>query len=88
MRKHFFWLRYPDPLTKEPKEDRIELALEYEPLPETPLEHYLKERDLNKFRKRLQINRVSDRTPLHWWYIPQSGDVIRCAFSTPMGVGE
>ena len=88
MRKHFFWLRYPDPLSKEPQEDRIELALEHEPLPETALEQYLKERGLTKFRKRLQINRMSDRVPLHWWYVPQSGDVVRCALVSPMGVDE
>lgn len=88
MRKHFFWLRYPDQLSKEPREDRIALALEHEPLPEIQLEHYLKERGLTKFRKRLQINRMSDRVPLHWWYVPQSGDVIHCTLVSPIGADE
>lgn len=86
MRKHFFWLRYPDPLTKEPMEDRIELALEGEPLPETSLESYLDERKLKKFRQRLHMDRLHDRVPVHPWYVPQSGDVIRCTLRTPIGV--
>lgn len=94
MRKHFFWLRYPDPATigvpaefqNEPKEDRIELALEGAPLPETPIEHYLRDRGLighgSKARRRLHMDRMSDRVPIHYWYVPQSGDVIRCTIRT------
>lgn len=79
MRKHFFWLHYPDPATGERREERIELAVEGAPLPETALDHYLKERGLNKIRKRLHIKRMRDSVPLHWWYVPQSGDVVHCS---------
>lgn len=79
MRRHFFWLHYPDPLTKERHEERIALALEEEPLPETRLEYYLKERGLNKIRRNLHIKRLKDNVPLHWWYVPQSGDVVHCS---------
>lgn len=100
MRKHFFWLRYPEPTTvdvpaefqNEPKEDRIELALEFEPLPTAPLEHYLRERGLvgpgAKLRKRLHMERMSDHVPVHYWYVPQSGDVIRCTARAAMRIGE
>lgn len=88
MRKHFFWLLYPNQLSKEPKEDRIMLALEHEPLPKTQLKYYLEERGLTKFRKRMQIKRMRDRVPLHWWYVPQSGDVIRCTLISLIGVDE
>lgn len=94
MRKHFFWLRYPDPATigigaefqNEPKEDRIELALEGEPLPERPLEEYLNERGLRSARRKLHMARLSDRVPVHFWYVPQSGDVIQCDIRAPMKV--
>jgi hypothetical protein len=88
MRKHFFWLRYPDPLTREPREDRIELALEGESLPERPLEVYIKERGLKQFWQRMHIDRAVDRVPLHFWYVPQSGDVIRCVLRSPVGTDE
>jgi len=87
MRKHFFWLRYPDPQTldvqdaefqNDPKEDRIELAIEGDPLPELPLEEYLNSRGLRKARRKLHMIRLKDRVPVHFWYIPQSGDVIQC----------
>lgn len=86
MRKHFFWLQYPDPLDPrngDQKQDRIELALEGEALPETNLNTYLKDRDLNKYRRHLHMIRLQDRIPLHWWYIPQSGDVVRCSYRDP-----
>lgn len=96
MRKHFFWLRYPDPQTigvssefaNEPKEDRIELALEGAPLPDKPLEEYLNARGLRKARRKLHMIRLRDRVPVHFWYVPQSGDVIQCSLVTPIGVGE
>lgn len=85
MRKHFFWLHHPDPLTREPVETRIELAIEGEPLSQAPLEKYIKERGLTKFRRRMSMSRMSDRVPVHYWYTPQSGDVIRCVLRSPMG---
>lgn len=85
MRKHFFWLRFPDPITKKPREDRIELALEHEPLPEHPLEFYLNKRHLERFRQRLHMDRMHDRVPVHYWYVPQSGDVIRCMLREKIG---
>jgi hypothetical protein len=96
MRKHFFWLRYPDPqtlgvgaeLANEPREDRIELAVEGAPLPETHLEEYLHARGLRKVRRKLRMIRLLDRVPVHFWYVPQSGDVIQCELVTPIGVGE
>jgi hypothetical protein len=59
-----------------PKEDRIELALEHTPLPTMPLEHYLKARGLSI--RKLHMVRLHDMCPVHRWYVPQSGDVIRC----------
>jgi hypothetical protein len=96
MRKHFFWLRYPDPQTigvgaefaNEPREDRIELAVEGAPLPERSLEEYLNARGLLKIRRKLHMIRLSDRVPVHFWYVPQSGDVIQCEVVSPIGVDE
>jgi hypothetical protein len=89
MKKHFFWFQYhlgdlvihraeaiKGSKFENSKEERIELALEGKPLPMNPLEFYLRTRGLNKYRKRLRMIRLKDRTPVHFWYVPQSGDVI------------